>query len=151
MIGRPRRTTLFPDTTLCRSRTSALKSRETAEGKASTLAASIIVSRDPKAADQQLAAIARVTAADVQRVARQYLGDNQSAALTYLPEAPGAKGDSVGIADTVKVAPLVAPKDIVIHTQASPETRIAVPAPGAPVSPTIPTASESKLANGMRR
>lgn len=130
--------------------TSALKSRETAEGKASTLAASIIVSRDPKAADQQLAAIARVTAADVQRVARQYLGDNQSAALTYLPEAPGAKGDSVGIADTVKVAALVAPKDIVIHTQASPETRVAVPAPGAPVSPTIPTASESKLANGMR-
>ena len=130
--------------------TSALKSRETAEGKASTLAASIIVSRDPKAADQQLAAIARVTAADVQRVARQYLGDNQSAALTYLPEAPGAKGDSVGIADTVQVAALVAPKDIVIHTQASPETRIAVPAPGAPVSPTIPTASESKLANGMR-
>lgn len=130
--------------------TSALKSRETAEGKASTLAASIIVSRDPKAADQQLAAIARVTAADVQRVARQYLGDNQSAALTYLPEAPGAKGDSVGIADTVKVAALVAPKDIVIHTQASPETRVPVPAPGAPVSPTIPTAAESKLANGMR-
>lgn len=130
--------------------TSALKSRETAEGKASTLAASIIVSRDPRAADQQLAAIARVTAADVQRVARQYLGDNQSAALTYLPEAPGAKGDSVGIADTVQVAALVAPKDIVIHTQASPETRVAVPAPGAPVSPTIPTASESKLANGMR-
>lgn len=130
--------------------TSALKSRETAEGKASTLAASIIVSRDPRAADQQLAAIARVTAADVQRVARQYLGDNQSAALTYLPEAPGAKGDSVGIADTVKVAALVAPKDIVIHTQASAETRVAVPAPGAPVSPTIPTASESKLANGMR-
>lgn len=132
--------------------TSALKSRETAEGKASTLAASIIVSRDPKAADQQLAAIARVTAADVQRVARQYLGDNQSAALIYLPDAmaQGAKGDSVGIADTVKVAALVAPKDIVIHTQASPETRIAVPAPGAPVSPTIPTASESKLANGMR-
>jgi zinc protease len=130
--------------------TSALKSRETAEGKASTLAAAIIVSRDPKAADQQLAAIARVTAADVQRVARHYLGDNQSAALTYLPEAPGAKGDSVGIADTVKVAPLVAPKDIVIHTQASPETRVAVPAPGAPVSPTIPKATESKLANGMR-
>jgi len=130
--------------------TSALKSRETAEGKASTLAASIIVSRDPRAADQQLAAIARVTAADVQRVARQYLGDNQSAALTYLPEAPGAKGESVGIADTVKVAPLVAPTDIVIHTQASAETRVAVPAPGAPVSLTIPNAVETRLANGMR-
>lgn len=130
--------------------TSALKSRETAEGKASTLAASIIVSRDPKAADQQLAAIARVTAADVQRVARKYLNDNQSAALVYLPQEAGKTGDTVGVAPTVKVAPLVTPKDIVIHTQAAAADRVAVPAPGAPVSPTIPSASETKLANGMR-
>lgn len=132
--------------------TAALKSRETAEGKASTLAASIIVSRDPKAADAQLAAIARVTAADVQRVARAYLGDNQSAALTYLPDtmANGAKSDAVGVADTVKVAPLVAPKDIVVHMQASAAERIPVPAPGPAVSPVIPRAAESKLANGMR-
>lgn len=132
--------------------TSALKSRETAEGKASTLAASIIIDRDPRHSDRQLADIAKVTAADVQRVARKYLGDNQSAAIVYLPDAmaQGAKGDTVGVADTVKVAPLVAPKDIVIHTQASAAERIAVPAPGAPVSPTIPKAVETRLANGMR-
>lgn len=130
--------------------TAALKSRETAEGKASTLAASIIVSRDPKAADEQLAAIARVTAADVQRVARKYLNDNQSAALVYLPQEAAKAGDTVGIAPTVKVAPLVAPKDIVIHTQAAAAERVAVPAPAAPVSPAIPSASETKLANGMR-
>jgi zinc protease len=130
--------------------TASLKSRETAEGKASTLAASIIVSRDPKAADEQLAAIARVTAADVQRVARKYLNDNQSAALVYLPQEAGKTGDTVGIAPTVKVSPLVAPKDIVIHTQASAADRVAAPAPAAPVSPTIPSARETKLANGMR-
>lgn len=132
--------------------TASLKSRETAEGKASTLAASIIVSRDPKAADEQLAAIAKVTAADVQRVARKYLGDNQSAALIYLPDSmeKSAKGDTITVASTVKVAPLVAPSDIVIHTQAPEGQRIAVPAPGAAVSPAIPKATETKLANGLR-
>ena len=55
--------------------TGALKGRETAEGKASTLAASVIINGDPRAADRQLAAIARVSAADLQRVARKYLRD----------------------------------------------------------------------------
>lgn len=132
--------------------TASLKSRETAEGKASTLAASIIVSRDPRAADEQLAAIARVTAADVQRVARKYLGDNQSAALIYLPDtmAKGAKGDTIGVAATVKVAPLAVPKDIVVHTQAPEGQRVAIPAPGTAISPAIPSATETKLANGLR-
>lgn len=132
--------------------TASLKSRETAEGKASTLAASIIVSRDPKAADEQLAAIGRVTAADVQRVARKYLGDNQSAALIYLPDgmAKGAKGDTIAVAPTVKVAPLTVPSDVVIHTQAAEAERVAVPAPGPAVSPVIPKATETKLANGLR-
>ena len=132
--------------------TSSLKSRETAEVKASTLAASIIVSRDPKAADEQLAAIAKVTAADVQRVARKYLGDNQSAALIYLPDAmaKGAKGDTIAVAPTVKVAPLVTPGDVVVHTQASEAERVAVPAPGPAVSPVIPRAAETRLANGLR-
>jgi len=132
--------------------TASLKSRETAEGKASTLANSIIVGGDPRAADEQLAAIARVTAADVQRVARKYLGDNQSAALIYLPDsmAKGAKGDTIGVASTVKVAPLAVPSDVVIHTQAPEGQRVAVPAPGAPVSPVIPKATETKLANGLR-
>lgn len=132
--------------------TASLKSRETAEGKASTLAASIIVSRDPRAADEQLAAIAQVTAADVQRVARKYLGDNQSAALIYLPDAvaKGSKGDTIAVAPTVKVAPLVAPTDIVTHTQAPEGQRLAVPAPGPAVSPVIPKATETKLANGLR-
>jgi zinc protease len=130
--------------------TAALKSRETAEGKASTLAASIIIDRDPRHSDRQLADIAKVTAADVQRVARKYLGDNQSAALVYLPEEAGKKGDAIAVAPTVKVAPLVAPRDVVIHTQASAADRVAVPAPTAPVTPAIPAVSESRLANGMR-
>lgn len=130
--------------------TAALKSRETAEGKATTLAASILIDRDPRHSDRQLAEIARVTAADIQRVARKYLGDNQSAALIYLPAEAGKTGDTIAVAPTVKAAPLVAPKDIVIHTLASTAERVAIPAPAAPVSPAIPSASETRLANGMR-
>eukprot|EP01037_Dinobryon_pediforme_P027233 gene27233-30056_t len=41
--------------------TSALQSRETAEGKGRTLASSVIIDGDPRATDRQLAAIGRVT------------------------------------------------------------------------------------------
>lgn len=132
--------------------TAALKSRETAEGKASTLAASIIIDRDPRHSDRQLAAIPRVTAADIQRVARKYLTDDRSAALIYLPDtmANGAKGDTVGVAPTVKATPLVVPKDVVVHVRAPEGQRIALPAPAAAVSPIIPRPLETTLANGLR-
>lgn len=53
--------------------TDAIRSRETAEGRATTLAEAVIIDGDPRAADRQLAAIQRVTVADIQRVARRYL------------------------------------------------------------------------------
>ncbi|MEG3151965.1 pitrilysin family protein [Sphingomonas sp. ZT3P38] len=133
--------------------TGALKGRETAEGKASTLAASVIINGDPRAADRQLAAIARVSAADLQRVAREYLRDERSATIWYLPaeSAPaGVKGDTVTVASTVQVAPLVTPPDVVVVTPAPAAERIAPPAPGAAVSPAIPSPQELRLANGLR-
>src|SRR3546814_2918787 len=78
--------------------TSTIQNRETAAGKANVLAASVIIDGDPRAADKQLAAIAQVTAADIQRVARTYLADEHSAAIRYLPAesaAAGAKRDTV--------------------------------------------------------
>ena len=72
-----------------------------ADGKASTIARSVIIDGDPAAADKQLAAIARVTTADIQRVARKYLNDNQSATIDYMPAemAPkdGPKGDKIAV------------------------------------------------------
>ena len=59
--------------------TAALESRETAEGKGRTIASSVIIDRDQHAADRQLAAISKVTAADIQRVAAKYLRDERSA------------------------------------------------------------------------
>ncbi|MEG3163042.1 pitrilysin family protein [Sphingomonas sp. PB2P19] len=131
--------------------TASIKSRETAEGKASTLASSVIVDGDPRAADQQLAAIARVTAADLQRVARQYLGDNQAATIRYLPlAAKQGVADTIALAPTVQVADLKAPTNVAVVTPASEAQRIKPPAPAQPIAAAIPQPVETRLANGMR-
>ncbi|MEO9129975.1 MAG: pitrilysin family protein [Sphingomonas sp.] len=133
--------------------TAALKGRETAEGKASTLAASVIIDGDPRAADRQLAEIARVTAADLQRVARKYLRDERSAAIQYLPaeSAPaGTKGDTIVIAPTVVVTPLVAPADVAVVTPAPDGERLRPPAAGPAVAAALPSPREFALPNGLR-
>ena len=133
--------------------TAAIRSRETAEGKASTLASAVIVDGDPRAADRQLAAIAAVTAADIQRVARQYLGDNAAATIRYLPveQKPAtAATDTIGIAPTVQVADLKAPAGIEVVTPAAAGQRIMPPAPAAPVAVNLPNPVETRLANGLR-
>jgi zinc protease len=94
-----------------------------------------------------------VTAADIQRVARKYLGENQSATIRYLPIAnKPATGvaDTIAVAPTVQVADLKAPANIEIVTPAPDGQRVQPPAPSAPVSPTIPQPVEVRLANGMR-
>ena len=133
--------------------TAELLSRETAEGKASALAQGVIVERDPKAADKGLAAIDRVTAADVQRVARIWLADNRAATIRYLPDSAkpaGAASDSIAIASSVVTAPLAVPPGIAIHTPAPDGQRILPPAPAAPVQVAIPVPVERRLSNGMR-
>ena len=133
--------------------TGVLRGRETAEGKASALAASVIINGDPRASDRQIAEIAKVTAADLQRVAKKYLRDERSAAIHYLPaeSAPaGAKGDTVTIASTVRVAPLVTPADVAIVTPAPDDQRVAPPVAGTPIAAAIPSPQEVTLANGLR-
>ncbi|HEU0043490.1 pitrilysin family protein [Sphingomonas sp.] len=130
--------------------TSSLRSRETAEGRASALAAAVVVDGDPRAADRQLAAIARVTPADVQRVARKYLGENRAATIRYLPadQRPAGAKDEVVLAPTVRVAPLVTPADVRIVTPAA--NPIAPPAPGKALAAALPRPVETRLANGLR-
>ncbi|MBN8808612.1 MAG: insulinase family protein [Sphingomonas sp.] len=151
------RDTLVTPAELARARnqvvTRTIAGRETADGKASTIARGVIIDGDPSAEDKQLAAIARVTAADVQRVARKYLTDSRSAAIRYMPAemAPksGPKGDRIAVADSVQVAPLTAPADVTIVTPASDADRVPIPAPGTPVVATLPAPVTMKLANGM--
>ena len=133
--------------------TAAIKSRETAEGKARILASSVIIDGDPRAADRQLAAIAQVSAADVQRVARKYLGENQSATIRYLPDTAkpaGKAGDTIAVAPTVQTAPLTPPAQIAVVTPAPEGQRVQPPAPAAPVKADLPQPVETRLANGLR-
>ena len=131
--------------------TTTIKSRETAEGKASTLAASVIIDGDPRSADQQLAAIGRVTAADVQRVAQKYLEDDQAATIRYLPlGAKQGAADTIALAPTVRVADLARPANVAIVTPAGEAERVKPPAPAQPIAAMIPQPVEMRLANGMR-
>ena len=133
--------------------TAAIRQRETAEGKAFVLATSTIVDGDPDASQKQLDAVARVTAADVRRVAARYLGDNQSATIRYLPveaKPVTTASDAVPVAATVRVADLRAPADIRIVTPAPAGQRVLPPAPAAPIAATLPRPVETRLANGLR-
>ena len=134
--------------------TATIESRETADGKASTIARSVIIDGDPAAADKQLAAIGKVTAADIQRVARKYLTDNGSAMINYMPAemAPkdGPKGDKIAVADTVEVAELKTPGNVEVVKPASDADRVAVPAPAKPVVAALPAPVTATLANGMK-
>jgi len=130
--------------------TSSLKARETAEGRASTLAANIVVGGDPNASDKRLAAIEKITAADIQRVARRILDDNHTVTITYLPEGAEPKGDTVTVGPEVVTAPLVAPAGVPVVTAVSDAERVKAPAPGPAVAPLLPTPIERKLANGLR-
>lgn len=130
--------------------TASLKQRETADGRASTLASDVILEQDPHATDKRLAAIEKVTAADVQRAARRLFADDRAVTITYLPAAEGAPMESVPVAATVATKPLIAPPNVPIVVAASAAERVQPPAPGAPITPILPVPVERRLANGMR-
>ena len=133
--------------------TEAIKSRETAEGKARTIATSVIIDGDPHASDHQLAAIAGVTADDVRRVARTYLGDDRSVTIRYVPatdKPAGATGDTIAVGPDVAVADLVPPADVPIVVAAGAAERIAPPPVGPVVVADLPRPIETTLSNGMR-
>lgn len=131
--------------------TAALRSRETAEGRASAIAEAVIVDGDARAADRRLARIAAVTPADIQRVARRWLRDEASAAIRYLPEESrgSATGDAIATAATIQAAPLTAPADVRIVEPAPAAERAAPPLPGPEIVPPVPTPNVQRLANGL--
>ena len=132
--------------------TAAIKERETALGRAGVIAEATIVDGDPGAADRAVTSLARVTAADVQRVAHKYLQESASAAIRYLPaeSAKGAAGDTVTIAATVHPTPLTVPEGIAIVVPATPAERVAPPPAAAPLPVPVPVVAERTLPNGLR-
>ena len=61
----------------------SLRRRETARGRAFELGEALVSTGDPRAADRRLAAIAEVTAADIRRVAREWLDPDARVDMTY--------------------------------------------------------------------
>ncbi len=129
----------------------ALKSRETSDGRAFELARSVILFRDPSASDRLLAQLQSVSAADVQRVAKSIMDDAHSVTIRYLPEAAGAKGDTIASAATIKPTTIDIPSaEIPSYALAPEDKRQQPPAPGAAVAAKVPSATEKTLANGLR-
>ena len=131
----------------------ALRQRETFSGRAFALGEALVRTGDPRYPDKQLAAIQKVSAADVQRVARKYLAPNSRVDIRYVNEKErpaGQTGDSwsnpVPLPTFASVPPAVRPANAL-----APEgQRQQPPAPGAAVPVTPPTIAESTLPNGLK-
>jgi Predicted Zn-dependent peptidases len=67
--------------------TSALRERETNDGKAGALGEAITQNHDASYVNRGLARLEAVTAADVQRVVKKYLSDGKAVVITYTQEA----------------------------------------------------------------
>ncbi|WP_166039578.1 pitrilysin family protein [Sphingosinicella sp. YJ22] len=127
--------------------------RETPTGRAETLAQGVINAGDPRWSDAMLAAVQRVTAADVQRVARQYLSADRRVALRYLDEGQrqGEAQPDPSQQPTNVALGLNLPAAVGTPNQLAPEgERVAPPAPGPQRAIAAPAFAERRLANGMR-
>jgi zinc protease len=130
---------------------SALRQRETFSGRAFMLGEALVRTGDPRASDKRLAAIGRVTAADVQRVARKYLAANSRVDIRYLDEskrpagAPDSWTNPVPIPTFASVPPATRPA----NSLAEEGQRQAPPEPGAAVAVTPPAISETRLDSGL--
>jgi zinc protease len=130
----------------------ALRGRETASGRAFILGQSLVSQNDPAAADKDLAAIRGVSAADVQRVARQYLSDAGRVSIRYLDESqrPAGQADAwanpAPLPDYISVPPATrAPNELAPEGQ-----RQAAPSPSNPLPVQAPVIAERTLPNGLR-
>ena len=130
-----------------------LRQRETASGRAFMLGQALVARHDPNAPDTRLDAIRRVTAADVQRVARLYLDERARVSIRYLDEAQ--RPADVAEDSWRNPAPvptfLTVPSAIRPPNELKPEgERQAPPAPGAPRPKATAVIAERILSNGLR-
>ncbi|HEY0115987.1 MAG TPA: pitrilysin family protein [Allosphingosinicella sp.] len=131
---------------------SALTSRETPQGRGSTLAQALALSDDPRSADTYIQELQRLTAVDIQRVARTYLSEDRRVAIRYLDESartdagPNAAQPSspgrLGLTLPPPARPAVEP--------ASEAEREPPPAGGPFQAFAAPRFAERRLANGLR-
>jgi zinc protease len=132
---------------------STLFERESAEDRAFEVGQSITSANDPRWSDRLLEGIQRVTVADVQRVARQYLSDSARVSMRYLDQS-GRTGEADPDPSAQPTDPALGrtfPAATGIPNQLAPEgERMAPPAPGELRPFSAPAFAERRLANGMR-
>ncbi|OBX17762.1 peptidase M16 [Erythrobacter sp. QSSC1-22B] len=125
----------------------SLSRRETARGRAFELGEALVSTGDPRAADKRLAAIAQVTAADVMRVAAQWLDPQARVDMRYVAgeENPAAYANPVPMPEFITLPPATGEPLAVLPDGA----REAPPAAGSTPSVEAPRIVERTLANGI--
>ncbi|MHA6723194.1 M16 family metallopeptidase [Sphingomonas sp. RS2018] len=129
----------------------ALRERETFDGRAFAIGEALVRTGDPRALDRRLERVGKVTAADVQRVARLYLKPEARVDIRYLDE----KQRPTGAADSwTNPIPMPTWASVPAATRpplalAPESSRQAPPPPGTALPVTPPAIVEGKLANGL--
>lgn len=130
----------------------AVRDRETVEGRGQVLGESIVLEGDAAKANTDIGDIEAVTAADVQRVARKYLGDDVRMTITYRSDAQrpaGVAATPVEVPENVDAPPLPDIK-VPVSVQAPPDQRQPPPPMGPLVPAELPQPVERTLPNGLR-
>lgn len=128
--------------------------RETPQGRAFELGNAVTIANDPRWGDKLLAAVQRVTAADVQRVAATWFADSRRVSLRYLDQARRPAGEAAYDPSVQATNPALGrsyPPGTATPNQLAPEgERIAPPAPQPAQPLNAPAFAERRLPNGMR-
>ena len=128
----------------------AVRERETIDGRAEALGMAFWIEGDPRRANSQIAELQAVTAADIQRVARTYLPENQRVVIHYLNESARPAGAAATAAPPAQPPVASVPYTGPVSTLAPEAERHAPPAPGAPLTAVLPRPVETTLPNGLR-
>ena len=128
--------------------TQEIRQRETIDGRANELAAAQVIEGSAERANSDIAALAAVTPADVQRVARKYLPDDLRVSIKYLPESAKPPGAPAEAAPSAPIAsqPYTGPVAALLPAA----ERQAPPPIGAQPPAVLPTPVERTLPNGLR-
>jgi zinc protease len=127
--------------------------RETPTGRADEIGSSITSANDPRWGDRLLAGVQRVTAADVQRVARTYLADSTRVSIRYLDQSQrsGEAAPDPSAQPTDPALGRTFPPATGTPNSLAPEgERMAIPGPGPRRPFAAPAFTERRLANGLR-
>ena len=130
-----------------------LRNRETVEGRGAELGATIVLEGDAGLVNSDIVELQGITAADVKRVARQYLADDRRTTIRYRDEGQRPAGQNdilVQDSPLVAAAALKVPTSIPVVEMLPEGRRQPPPPPGAPVTPVHSAPVERTLANGLR-